>query len=170
MTTAQLVPALLVPLVVWRVYVRLRRNIGRQPFRPGRLIFAAVFFSVVLTLVALAARHSLDLIRALGGGFALALVLGLVALRLTRFEVTAEGKFYIPNTAIGLGITLLFIGRLAYRIVVLMEASAAGSPQPPMFQSALTLFVFGITAGYYVTYSLAVFLRGRKQFAANAAV
>ena len=37
MTSTQLVPALIIPFIAWRVYRRVRRNIGRQQFRPAKL-------------------------------------------------------------------------------------------------------------------------------------
>ena len=156
MTTAQILPTLIVPLIVWRVYRRVRRNIGRQPLRPGRLLFTTIFFSVIIGLIALSALRSPPSLAALGGGLLCAVPLGLVALRLTRFEVAADGKFYTPNTVIGLGVTLLFIGRLAYRMVTLRGAAPDAGSSPAMFQSPLTLFFFGVTAGFYVNYSLGI--------------
>src|SRR6185295_18992858 len=113
MTASQLVPVLLVPLVLWRVYARIRRNFGRQPFRPKRLVGTTIFLSIITTLIGLRALRTVsavDSLGALGGGLLLAVPLALLALRLTRFETAADGKFYTPNTTIGLAVTLLFVG------------------------------------------------------------
>ncbi len=168
MTPAQILPALIIPLVLWRVYSRVRRNIGRQPLRPRRLAGAVIFFSVVTALIALGATRYPSALAALGGGLALAVPLGLLGLRLTRFELSAEEKFYTPNTTIGLAVTLLFVGRIVYRVVTIVGSGRPAGAPPSVFENPLTLLVFGLTAGYYITYYAAVFLRSRKKSAAAA--
>ena len=37
----------------------------------------------------------------------------------TKFEVTPQGMFYTPNAHIGIALSLLFVGRVIYRMVVL---------------------------------------------------
>jgi hypothetical protein len=163
MTAAQIVPALLIPLVLWRVYSRVRRNIGRQPWRPRRLRGAGIFVSIVTALIALAAARFPSALGALGGGLVLAVPLGLFGLRLTRFDFSNGQQFYTPNTALGLAVTLLFIGRIIYRVVTLLGASHVDGPPPSVFQNPLTLLVFGLTAGYYITYYFGVLSRGQKE-------
>jgi hypothetical protein len=163
MTTAQLLPTLLVPLVAWRIYSRVRRNIGRQRFRPGRLVARAVFFGIIVGLVAFGAARSGASLLALGGGLALAAGLAAVALWLTKFETTAEGRFYTPNTVIGLAVTLLFVARIAYRVAPLLAASPGVPPaMPEMWSNPTSLFVFGTMAGYYILYALGVLAGGNK--------
>ena len=160
MTSAQLLPALVVPFVIWRVYARVRRNVGRQPLRPKRMIARIVFFSIITVLAGAASLLYLPSLAALGGGLLLGVPLALVGLRLTRFEQTAEGKFYTPNTYIGIAVTMLLVGRIAYRMTALFGATAAGGQIPPaLFQSPLTLIFFGVTAGYYIAYYAGILLR-----------
>ncbi len=168
MTSSQLVPTLLVPFIVWRVYSRVRRNIGRQPYRSRRLLGSAIFFSIVTALLALMATPHHAALGALAGGLLVAVALGAVSLKLTTWENSAAGEFYTPNRTIGLAVTLLFIGRLVYRVVTLTAAPAADGPPPAMFQSPLTFFIFGITAGYYITYYLGLYIRGRQELDAAA--
>ena len=168
MTTAQILPTLIIPLVLWRVYSRIRRNVGRQALRPRRLTGAAIFFSAITALVALAAVRYPSALGALGGGLLLSLPLGVLALRLTRFELSAEQKFYTPNTTIGLAVTLLFVGRIVYRVVTLAGANGLGGARPSVFENPVTLFVFGITAGYYVTYYVGILVRSREESPAVA--
>jgi hypothetical protein len=163
MTSAQLAPALIVPFVVWRVYRRVRRNIGPQKWQPGRLVGRAIFFGVISGLIALAVAAHPPVLMGLVGGLALGLPLAWWGVELTRFETTAEGKFYTPNTWIGLGVTLLLVGRLVYRLTALLGAAPVSGPMPPdLFKSPLTLVMFGLTAGYYVAYSAGVVMRGKK--------
>ncbi len=131
MTSKQLVPALIVPLVAWRVYSRVRRNIGRQPFRPARLKVSIAIFSVISALFAFAALTYPPVLAALGGGLLLSVLLAWLGLRLTKFETTPEGKFYTPNTALGVAVIVLFVGRLVYRVFALYGAPDPQSPPMP---------------------------------------
>lgn len=164
MTSHQLVPALVVPFIAWRVYMRARRSIGRQPFKPARLqVSVAVFSTVVLVFGYLGLPHPLMLV-ALAGGFAVSVGLAWWGLHLTKFEDTPQGKFYTPNTALGLGVSALFVGRIVYRMITLSNVSeAALAPQP--FQSPLTFFLFGLSAGYYIVYYVGVLIRSHRPLA-----
>jgi hypothetical protein len=162
MTSTQLAPALIVAFVAWRIYVRARRNIGRQPWQPRRLAGRAIFFGIVSGLLMLAVLANPPALAALGGGLVLGVPLAFLGLQLTRFEATPAGKFYTPNPWIGLGLTLLLAGRIAYRMTVLFVAPPASGPMPPqLFQSPITLVMFGLTAGYYIAYNVGVMQRGR---------
>jgi hypothetical protein len=171
MTPSQLVPALLVPLIAWRIYRRVRRNIGRQLYRPRKLLGAAIFFTVIAGLIALGAAANPQVLGGLGAGLLIALPLGVVALRLTKWENSTAGEFYTPNTTIGLAVTLLFLGRIVYRVVSFLGPIDADAPPPPLsaFQNPLTLLVFGITAGFYITYYIGLYLRGRSELDAARA-
>jgi hypothetical protein len=145
--------------VAWRVYRRMRRNIGRQPLRPRRIVFRLSILCLVC-LVIFGVLIQLHLSRALasyGGGTLIGIVLGFVGLRLTRFETTDEGHFYIPDTRMGVGISLLLTGRLLYRFIVPSNFTLIpGHPPPPW--SPLTLFFVGITFGYFVVYLTGLFV------------
>jgi hypothetical protein len=163
MTNAQLVPALVVPFIAWRVYLRARRSIGRQPFQPNRLLVRIGIFSVVSLLMGAASFSYLPSLAALAGGLVLGGLLSLVGLRLTRFEDTPAGKFYTPNTALGVALLALFVGRIAYRLFVIFGEPLIGDgPAPRMFQSPLTLLIFGLTAGYYIAYNAGVLVRAKR--------
>lgn len=167
MTSAQLVPALVIPLIIWRIYRRVRRNVGRQRFHPGRLVTSIVLFALLTGLIAFVAIRFPVLEEGLGGGLLAGALLAWVGLHLTRFDFSAAGKFYTPNTYIGVSVTLLLIGRIVYRAIVLRGAfDGSADPAPSLFQSPLTLVFFGITAGYYVVYCAGVLARGRKLAAA----
>ena len=94
----------------------------------------------------------------LGGGLLGGALLGLLGLRLTKFETTEEGHFYTPNTHIGVGLTVLFIGRVIYRFWVLNDETTASTHGPSVFQSPLTLLFFGLIAGYYIVYYVGLFI------------
>jgi hypothetical protein len=162
MTNAQLVPALVIPFIAWRIYLRARRSIGRQPFQANRLKVRIGVFSLVSLLIGVAAFAHLPSFEALAGGLVLGALLSLLGLRLTKFENTAEGKFYTPNTALGVALLVLFVGRIAYRLFVIFGDPMIGdAPAPLMFQSPLTMLIFGLTAGYYIAYNAGVLVRAK---------
>lgn len=168
MTAAKLLPiAIIVPLFIWRVYVRARRNIGPQPLHRRQLKVRMGIFAAVALLLGGAAAWHWPMLGALGGGLACGVPLALIGLRLTRFETKPDGHVvYVPNTLIGVALTLLLLGRLVYRFGALSSAMAAETMTvPPTFQSPMTFAIFGLTAGYYIAYYAGVLIRGREHLA-----
>lgn len=162
MNSPNFVPVVVVSLVAWRIYGRMRRNIGRQALRPKRLVTGLVIYAVVICLIAVFSVMRLRLLLGLGGGLALGLPLAWVGLRLTKFEATPAGRFYTPNPYIGSALTVLLAARVIYRLMVFSSISNNPGQAPAPMQSPLTFCVFGILAGYYVAYYLGVLARSRK--------
>ncbi|HUD49217.1 MAG TPA: hypothetical protein VMR33_20480 [Candidatus Baltobacteraceae bacterium] len=162
MTSPNFVPVVVGALVVWRIYSRMRRNIGRQPLRPKRLVTRIVVYAVLTCLIAVFSVMHPSLLLGLGGGLALGLPLAWVGLKLTQFEANAEGRFYTPNSYIGSALTILLAARLAYRLIALSNIAAAPAQPPALMHSPLTFCVFGLLAGYYMAYYLGVLARSRK--------
>ncbi len=162
MTSPVTFPFLMGGLLVWSLYRRIRRNIGRQPLRPARITFSIVILALVTVLLGVAARQDLRLLLGMGGGLLLGVPLGFWGLRLTRFETTETGHSYTPNTHIGIALSALFAGRLLYRFLVLRDVASAPD-HPPAMQSPLTFFIFGLTAGYYLTYYIGLFIHTHEK-------
>ena len=137
--------------MLWGIYRRVRRNIGRQKLQPRRILFSIVIFSLISALFIALSLQQMHLLLGIGGGLAVGVILGFAGLRLTRFETNGEGHFYRPNTHIGVALSLLFAGRMLYRLWIFRDAATA-SGHPPPFQSPLTFFIFGLIAGYYIVY------------------
>src|ERR1700733_10787901 len=150
MTSLPVMPLLFGGLIAWSIYRRVRRNIGRQKLRPRRAITSIVILSAISVLIAATGFQNTNLLLGFGGGLLLGALLGLAGLRLTRFETTDEGHFYTPNTHIGVALSVLFVGRIAYKYIVKNQAAAQNPAMP--FQSPLTLFILGLTVGYYIVY------------------
>jgi hypothetical protein len=149
-------------IIAWSIFRRVRRNIGRQKLRPRRITISIVILSVIsIVLFSLSLPHP-PLLLGIGGGLLLGALLGFVGLRLTRFETTDEAHFYTPNTQIGVALSLLFIGRMAYRFWAVRHVVAAPNSPPP-FQSPLTFFIFGLIAGYYIVYYIGLFVHTRDK-------
>ena len=162
MSSPPTIPILMAGLIAWSIYRRVRRNIGRQKLRPVRITISIVLLSVVSVLLFSLSLSYPQLLLGIGGGLLLGTPLGFVGLRRTKFETTDEGHCYTPNTQIGIALSLLFIGRLAYRFWAVRNLAAA--PQsPPLFQSPLTYFIFGLIAGYYLVYYSGLFVHTRDK-------
>jgi hypothetical protein len=150
----QVVVAVLIPLIAWRLYRRVRSHIGRQTSRLRRHWTAVIFFPIVATLVALGARTHPEALAGLGAGALVGVGLAIWGLRLTRFERTAQGYFYTPNAHIGIALSVVFIARIAWRLFELEEMSGHAAAPPQAFAaSPLTLVIFGALVGYYTAYA-----------------
>jgi hypothetical protein len=153
-------------LIALTLYLRLRRTFGRQAVRPTRMIVRMALLSLVAGVMLLRVPAS-----ALVGPLAGALVGGTLAfvdLASTRFETSADGvsgRFYTPNKWIGLGVTALFLGRLASRLVSLQSVMAQAQTQPngieALSKNPFTFAVFFVMATYYVVYYAGVLRRSR---------
>jgi hypothetical protein len=142
-------------LIAWRMYGRIRRNIGRQTFKPVRPWITLVLFPVLTALLAYAARAMPLAQECLAGGIALGLALGVLGHRLTRFEATPEGMFYTPNAHIGIVLSAVLVARIAYRFMTNgFPGAASGAPPPSNPLTPLTLLIFGTLAGYYWAYAV----------------
>jgi hypothetical protein len=168
--TSYLIMLPIIALIVWR---RVSRQFGRQPIRRKRMIAHIVIFSILGALLALSGLHKLALAEGLVGGVLIGGALGLLGLRLTRFEVdTAKGDCYVPNPWIGAVLTVLLLGRLAWRLMVawpqMQHAASAAQvgtyPMQPMgyASSPLTMLVIGLLVGYYISYYSGVLLHHRR--------
>jgi hypothetical protein len=164
LSTQSLIMAAIVVLICWRVFRRVRRLIGRQEVHVPRLTMTAVFFPLLIVLVTLPSVHNIPLIEGVVAGIVAGVALGLLGLRLTRFEATTAGFFYRPNTLLGVAISLLFIGRLIYRFGSIYLATGGFDPKAMQTfgSSPLTLALFGVVAAYYTTFALGVLSWYRK--------
>jgi hypothetical protein len=162
MAPTNVVPLLFLGLIVWRVYRRIRRSVGRQPVRRGRLITAIVIYSVVSVLLAVGSIGHPKVLAGLGGGLLVGVPVGLVALRLTRFETAPDGRFYTPHPYIGISIAAVLVIRVFYRFSIFFADPSQLRNPPQMAQSALTYSLFGLLAGYYITFYAGVLIRSGK--------
>lgn len=167
-------------LVLFFLYRRFRRNIGRQKLRETAMWMRAGILTLVCALLLLSPfRTSMSLIAAAIGSV-IGIGLAFYALAHTHFENTPQGRFYTPNAYIGMGISALFIGRLIYRFTVIypaMQHAAQQAAQNPQLQggplaayqrSPLTLGIYFLLAGYYVCYYVNVIIKARQLNRADA--
>ncbi len=162
MSSSYFIYVVIIGVFVWSIYRRVRRNIGRQKLHPRRAITSIVILSVVSVVIVGTSLQNTNLLLGFGCGLLLGLPLGFVGLRLTRFDTTDEGHFYKPNTHIGVVLSVLFVGRIAYKYIPSGNVATAQNPTMP-FQSPLTLFIFGLTVGYYLVYQTGLFIHSRDK-------
>ena len=165
METTTLALLVLIPLLVWRIYSRLKRMMGRQPSQLWRHWAAAVLLPALLAALAVAVATKGDVLAlsCLGAGALAGAWLGVWGLKLTRFENTDKGYFYTPNLRLGMLVAMLFVARVLYRGMELYMNTrvAVPVPQADFTQSPLTLLTFGLLAGYYAAYAWGL-LRWRR--------
>jgi len=163
----------MLPIVAWMVWRRVSRQFGRQPIRRKRMIFRIAVFAFIGCMLALAGFHKVALAEGLLGGVLAGAALGLLGLRLTRFEIDpVKGDCYVPNPWIGALLTALLLGRLVWRFIVvwpqMQHASAAAGagayPMQPMGYSSspLTMLVIGLLVGYYIAYFSGLLIHHRR--------
>ena len=157
--------------VVWR---RISRQFGRQPIRRTRMTARIAVLAVIGGLLLLSGLHNVRLAEGVLGGAIAGAALGLVGLRLTRFETDPlKGDCYVPNPWIGGAIVALFLGRLVWRFMVLWpqmqhaQALAASEPagtvMPMGYQSSpLTMLFVGLLLGYYIAYGVGLLVHHRR--------
>jgi hypothetical protein len=165
---SQIGPFLFAALVVFAIYRRFRRSFGRQPLRPARMTVRMVLLGVLVCLLVPAALRSAQFLTAELTGAALGIGLGVWGSQRTRF-LTHDGRlYYVPHTYTGIAVSLLFLGRLAFRLMqaygvdhathaAAANAYAAADPAQAfapasMVRSPFTVGVFFVLAGYYLYY------------------
>ena len=146
----------IIALIAWRMYARIRRTIGRQRLSAVRPWLTLAIFPLLIALLALATR-SLPLAEAsLACGVAIGIGLGVLGLRLTRFEASADGVYYTPSAHLGVLLSTLLLARIAYRFLVgVLPGSTLGAPPPSASAlTPLTLLLVSTLAGYYCVYAI----------------
>jgi len=168
MLPTPVVAAVLVPLVLWRVYSRIKRLTTRQRSKVWRHRTTLVFFPLlVLVLAGVSLKTGPMALAALGAGLPLGLVLARIATSRTKFEQVGDEYYFTPNAPIGMLVAALFLGRMGYRAYQVLEAHGQIAHHE-FVSSPLTLFIFGILAGYYMTFAAGL-LAWRRRTAPAAA-
>jgi hypothetical protein len=158
---ASIVPYAIAVLAVLLVYRRLRRSFGRQRLSPVRLGLRIALLLLLGGSLLPATLRSGTFLAADVAGLLAGAALGIWGARRTRFERRDAQLFYVPHTVSGVAVSLLFVGRLVYRLVVLYSMNRAVGKgadglqefgSPAMFQSPFTVALLCVVIGYYVCY------------------
>jgi Na+/proline symporter len=159
MSTATVTLLVLSPFAAWRIYSRFRRSVGKQKMSVFFQRTTLCVFAGVTLLLAYFSLGQLDSLAGLGAGLLIGVLLGLYGLRSTRFESTPEGLYYHPNAPLGIALSVLFVGRIVWRIVQ-FSAIESDPGHAHFARSPLTVGVFGLLAGYYIAYAIGLLRKG----------
>jgi hypothetical protein len=174
---SRIAPFLFAALVVWIIYRRFRRNFGQQPLRPAAMRVRIGILIIVGCLLLPAALRSSAFLLAMLGGTIIGAVLAVFGAQRTRFLRVAGQLFYVPHSYTGAVVSLLFLGRIVFRLMQVygqMHAGQLGAMDAQnrsplgMINSPLTLGMYFVLMGYYVCY-YALVLRNSKSAAADPA-
>lgn len=152
----------LTPILVWRIYSRLKTQLARQRsimsrHYTGVLVFAAMI--LVPLSETLARPYELG---ALAAGTALGVFWGVFALRRTVYEDLEAGYFFTPPMRLGIVMAMILIARVLYIGIEIYANQGSGLPAPRFTESPLTMLCVGLTAGYFLAYSVGLLLWRRK--------
>jgi hypothetical protein len=183
---SQFGPYLIAALVVFAIYRRFRRSFGRQLLRPGRMTARIVLLAMVACALLPLALRSVQFLTAELVGAAAGVGLGLWGAQQTRFVMFRGKLHYVPHTYTGIAISLLFLGRVVFRVVQVyatMHAAHAahanvvnaadpanGFASSGMVRSPLTVAIFFVLMGYYVCYYCLVLRKSKHLNAADIEV
>jgi hypothetical protein len=144
---------ILVPLLVWRVYSRVKKMMARQRSVMSRHWTGVGVFSAMVLVPASEVVGQPVSLAWLAGGTLAGVAYAVWGLRLTRFEVAADGYWFTPNARLGMLVAMLFLARIMYVGLEIFVNQGTANVLPPFAESPLTLLVFGLFAGYFATYS-----------------
>ena len=168
--------AIAVPLMGWGMYRRVHRNIARQKVTAWRLLMRTTVLSILFVVLLFWPSFDPLMAAAEAVGVVIGALFALLGLRHTRFEQMPDGHYFTPNPILGVAVSMLFIGRMIYRIIVLYPTLAAAqqtdSPMTTQMlnagpRSALTIALLGVVIGYFTIYCLGV-LRTSRQMTTSA--
>jgi hypothetical protein len=151
---SRFLPYFIAVLVVWAIYRRLRRSFGQQPIRPVRMrIRMGILIVLGLTFIPVALK-SVQFLGAELAGLVAGFALALWGASRTRYRSEGEQLYYVPHTYTGIIVSLLFIGRLAYRLAqgYLWNAAPVSGLDATTARSPLTAGLLFVLIGYYVVY------------------
>ncbi|GGX92532.1 hypothetical protein GJV26_10490 [Massilia dura] len=156
---------ILIPLLIWRVYLRLRQFFVRQESLMWKHWTGAVLFPVMLLAAAASLLTGGPALAALVGGTVAGGWLAFFALKKTRFETVGRRYYFTPYARFGILVCMLFAARVLQIGVELYMNRQSDFPQPitreMLVAHPLSCAAFGLLAGYLATFSIGM-LRWRR--------
>jgi hypothetical protein len=152
-------------LILFAVYRRVRRNFGWQKLNAGRLGFRIALLTVIgLLFMGQSVVHPVSLISDLAG-IAIGAAIAYYGASVTEFEKRDGGLHYRPNMWVGTAVTVIFLGRLAYRFYAAYSQAGDGGFASMQFGASNNSWASGlilIMFAYYITYYLILLAKQRR--------
>jgi len=163
-------------LIVFSIFRRVRRNIGWQQLKRGNLLFKTALFLVIgLIFLAEGFFHPISLISDIVG-IILGSILAFYGVTLTIFENREGSLYYRPNIWIGSIVTVIFLARFIYRFYGIFAGGTLNGLQQGQTNglqnmgiaigNSWTAGLMLIMFAYYVIYNI-VLIKRQKQLAQN---
>jgi hypothetical protein len=162
MTITTLALLLLTPILVWRIYSRLKTQMARQRSIMSRHYTGVlVFIGMILVSLSevLTRPYALG---ALVAGTALGVFWGVFALKRTVYEDTEGAYFFTPPMRLGIVMAMILVARVLYLGVEIYASQQGNGPAPRFTDSPLTMLCVGLTGGYFGAYSVGLLLWRRR--------
>ncbi len=155
-----LTPVLATAGIGWLYYRRIRRQFGRQPWKAGaRYWLRVALLSLVLVALLVASAAIAGGAVAVAIGLVAGTALGALSLMHTHVEHVDGAHWYTPNPWIGGALSLLLVGRLAWRWQHgFGGAGAMGAQQA----SPLTLAMAAALIAFYLSNTVGLAWRMRR--------
>jgi len=166
LTITTLALLVLTPLLVWRIYTRIKAQMTRQRsivsrHYTGILVFGAMILVPAAQLLGTPYNLAALLVGAAGGiGYAV------WGLKLTRFDTNPQGYWFTPPARLGLVMAMILVARILYIGVEIYANQGTDNAPERLTESPLTMLCVGLTAGYFGWFSLAL-LRWRRKLRLN---
>jgi hypothetical protein len=152
----------LVPLLVWRVYSRIKNQMTRQRSIVSRHYTGLIVFAALVVVPGTELGDRPFQLAALAAGAIAGIALGTYGLRRTRYEDTPEGYFYTPPSRMGILIAMLLVARVIYLGIEIYMNQGSSRPNPRFSDSPITMLCVGMTGAYFATFSLGL-MRWRQR-------
>ncbi|MEX5748360.1 hypothetical protein [Massilia sp. X63] len=143
----------LTPLLVWRVYNRIKARMTRQRSIVSRHYTGVLVFSAMIVVPLVQLFDKLPSLAALVAGAAFGTGWSIYALKRTRFEDTPQGYYFTPPARLGILMAMILVARILYLGVEIYANQGKGLPAPRLTDEPLTMLCVGLTAGYFAWYS-----------------
>ncbi len=154
MDTSTIALLLLAPVLVWRIYSRIKGMMVRQRSIMQRHYTGAGVFTAIALITASQLMYDLPTLAWLAVGTGMGIGYGVWGLKLTRFETVREGYFFTPNKRLGLVIAMLFVAAVMYVGFEIYANKDSGKPTPRVTDYVFFMPALGLMAGYFATYSI----------------
>jgi hypothetical protein len=152
----------LVPLLVWRIYSRLKNQMTRQRSIVSRHYTGLIVFAAMILVPGTELGDRPFQLAALAAGAIAGIALGSYGLRRTRFEDTPEGYFFTPPSRMGVLVAMVLVARVIYLGIEIYMNQGSNRPNPRFTDSPVTMLCLGMTAAYFATFSLGL-MRWRQR-------
>jgi integral membrane sensor domain MASE1 len=152
----------LVPLLVWRIYSRLKNQMTRQRSIMSRHYTGLIVFAALIVIPGSELGDRPFQLATLAAGAIAGIALGTYGLRRTRFEDTSEGYFFTPPSRMGILVAMLLVARVIYLGIEIYMNQGSNRPNPRFTDSPVTMLCLGMTAAYFATFSASL-MRWRQR-------